>query len=525
MSVIWISGLRRWVSIAAALSLALTATALFIALTAADIAGTTGRELSQRLQPATAASAVLLAEYQDEQIVLRNYVTSGQRIALQQYREVTAKIPGQQEKVAALVRGYPHMPGDLATASVAWRAWLARIAGPQLQASAQGDFARARVLQANISSTRPYTLAIRLPVAALQSQLASLQMRVTALLVSAEGRVFAALAAVCAVIAVIAVGGVVAVRRWLLVPFAALRAAAESVAAGHYDTAIPTVGPVELADLGRSAELMRARLADALADARRAEERLRGRSSQLEKSNNSLTERSRQLETSNEELEQYAYIASHDLQEPLRKMASFCQLLARRYQGQLDEQADQYIAYVVDGARRMQELINDLLTFSRVGHSTVPTVEIDCNQVLERVRIDLAATVEEGGASIIVTGTLPTVRGDWARLVQLFENLVGNGIKFHGQEPPRIEISAAPDDTGWRFAVADNGIGIEPQYADRIFALFQRLHSRAEYPGTGIGLAICKKIVDGYGGTLCFDSRLGEGTTFYWTMPREEVSP
>ena len=242
-------------------------------------------------------------------------------------------------------------------------------------------------------------------------------------------------------------------------------------------------------------------------------------------SNNSLTERSHQLETSNEELEQYAYIASHDLQEPLRKMASFCQLLARRYQGQLDEQADQYIAYVVDGARRMQELINDLLAFSRVGRSAVPTVEIDCNQVLERVRIDLAAAVEERGANIVVNGTLPTVRGEWARLVQLFENLVGNGIKFHGQEPPRIEISAAPDGTGWRFAVADNGIGIDPQYADRIFALFQRLHSRVEYPGTGIGLAVCKKIVEGYGGTLCFDSRPGEGTTFYWTMPKEAMSP
>jgi signal transduction histidine kinase len=525
MSVIWISGLRRWVSISAALSLAVTATALLIALTAADIAGTTGRELSQRLLPATAASAVLLAEYQDEQIFLRNYVTSAQRIALQQYQKLTAEIPGQQEKVATLVRGYPSMPGDLATASLAWRAWLARIAGPQSQATAQGDFARARVLQADITSTRPYTLAIRLPVAALQSQLATRQTHVTARLVSAEGRVIAALAAVCAVIAVIVVAGVVAVRRWLLVPFAALRAAAESVAAGHYDTPIPSVGPVELADLGRSTELMRARLAAALADARRADERLRGRSSQLETSNHSLTERSRQLETSNEELEQYAYIASHDLQEPLRKMASFCQLLARRYQGQLDEQADQYIAYVVDGARRMQELINDLLTFSRVGRSAVPAVEIDCNQVLERVRIDLATAVEEGGASIVVNGTLPTVRGEWARLVQLFENLVGNGIKFHGQEPPRIEISAAPDGTGWRFAVADNGIGMETQYADRIFALFQRLHSRAEYPGTGIGLAICKKIVEGYGGTLSFDSRLGEGTTFYWTMPREEVSP
>jgi PAS domain S-box-containing protein len=240
---------------------------------------------------------------------------------------------------------------------------------------------------------------------------------------------------------------------------------------------------------------------------------------------NSLVERSRQLETSNQELEQYAYVASHDLQEPLRKMASFCQLLARRYQGQLDEQADQYIAYVVDGARRMQEMINDLLTFSRVGRSLAVTAEVDCNQVVERARIDLAAAIEESGASIMVTGTLPTVRGEWARLVQLFENLIGNGIKFHGKEPPRVDISAVPDGTGWRFAVADNGIGIEPQYADRIFALFQRLHSRAEYPGTGIGLAVCKKIVESYGGTLRFDSRPDEGTTFYWTMPKEAASP
>jgi PAS domain S-box-containing protein len=240
---------------------------------------------------------------------------------------------------------------------------------------------------------------------------------------------------------------------------------------------------------------------------------------------NSLVERSRQLEASNEELEQYAYVASHDLQEPLRKMASFCQLLARRYQGQLDEQADQYIAYVVDGARRMQEMINDLLTFSRVGQPLQVTAEVDCNQVVERARIDLAAAIEESGASIVVTGTLPTVRGEWARLVQLFENLIGNGIKFRGKQPPRVEISAAPDGTGWRFAVADNGIGIEPQYADRIFALFQRLHSRAEYPGTGIGLAVCKKIVESHGGTLRFDSRPDEGTTFYWTIPKEAASP
>jgi hypothetical protein len=274
--VTWISGLWRWVSLAAVLSLAVTVTALIIALAAAGQAGSAGRELSQRLLPATAASAVLLAQYLDEQMVLRNYVTSGQPSALRQYRRLNSEIPGQQEKVAALVSGYPHMPGELAAASAAWRVWLAKVVGPQFNATGRDDFARARVLQANITVIRPYTLAIRLPVAALQAQIASLQAYVTARLVSAQGRVFAALAAVCAVVTVIAVGGVAAVRRWLLAPFSALRTAAESVAAGHYETRIPTVGPAELADLGRSTELMRTRLAVGLADARRAEERFRG---------------------------------------------------------------------------------------------------------------------------------------------------------------------------------------------------------------------------------------------------------
>jgi PAS domain S-box-containing protein len=276
MSVKWISGLWQWVSVAAVVSLAVTATALIIALAAANTAGSAGRELSQRLLPANEASAVLLAQYLDQQMYLRTYMTIEQPSALRLYRAVSAEIPAQQEKVAVLVRGYRHMPGELAAASAAWRVWLARVVGPMFSATAQGDFARARVLQANIMSTRPYTLAIRLPVAALQAQLESMQARVTARLVNAQGQVIAALAAVCVVGALIAVGSAVAVRRWLLAPFSVLRTAVESVAAGHYETRIPTVGPAELADLGRSTELMRTRLATALADARRAEERFRG---------------------------------------------------------------------------------------------------------------------------------------------------------------------------------------------------------------------------------------------------------
>jgi light-regulated signal transduction histidine kinase (bacteriophytochrome) len=234
-----------------------------------------------------------------------------------------------------------------------------------------------------------------------------------------------------------------------------------------------------------------------------------------------LRETTTGLARSNAELEQFAYVASHDLQEPLRKITGFCQLLARRYQGQLDERADEYIAFVVDGTARMQQLINDLLTYSRVGRVDENVALVDCNGIVEQVRLDLAAAIEQSGAEVTVAGQLPTVTGTPTRLAQLFANLVGNAVKFHGAAPPRVVISAERRGAEWRFAVSDNGIGIEPQYAERVFGLFQRLHTRAEYPGTGVGLAVCKKIVETEGGTIWFESEPGAGTTFYWTLPAE----
>ncbi len=237
-----------------------------------------------------------------------------------------------------------------------------------------------------------------------------------------------------------------------------------------------------------------------------------------------LAEQARKLADSNRELEQFAYVASHDLQEPLRKVSSFCQLLAQQYQGRLDGEADQYIGYVVDGAHRMQQLIDGLLTYSRIGRTGEEMTDVDCNEVMRRVRLDLAAAIEETGAQV-VADDLPTVRGEPLPLVQLFENLVGNALKFRGREPPRVEVSAAREDGEWQFTVADNGIGIEPQYADRIFAVFQRLHSRDEYPGTGIGLAICKKIVETHGGKIWLSSQPGQGTRFCWTIPAARERP
>jgi PAS domain S-box-containing protein len=232
-----------------------------------------------------------------------------------------------------------------------------------------------------------------------------------------------------------------------------------------------------------------------------------------------LQARTRELEASNRELEQFAYVASHDLQEPLRKVSSFCQLLAEHLQGRLDEEGEEYIGFAVDGAKRMQQLINGLLTLSRVGRTEEASSPVDCNLVIDRVRLDLALAIEEAGAEVLVSGRLPVVRAQLAEQVQLFSNLVANAIKFHGDEPPRIEISAVRDNGDWRFAVADNGIGIGPEYADRIFGVFQRLHARSRYPGTGIGLSVCKKIVESSGGRIWLESRPGAGSTFCWTCP------
>jgi PAS domain S-box-containing protein len=225
------------------------------------------------------------------------------------------------------------------------------------------------------------------------------------------------------------------------------------------------------------------------------------------------------LERSNKELEQFAYVASHDLQEPLRMVASYTQLLARRYKGKLDQDADEFIGFAVDGARRMQELINDLLAYSRVGSRALELQRVQTGDVVDRVISDLRGAIDDAGATV-TRGDLPAVPADPTQLQQLFQNLIANGIKFRQPDiAPKVHVSARPSDRNWVFAVADNGIGIEPQYLDRIFVLFQRLHSRAKYPGTGIGLAICKKIVERHGGTIRVQSEPGVGTTFEFTLP------
>ena len=234
-----------------------------------------------------------------------------------------------------------------------------------------------------------------------------------------------------------------------------------------------------------------------------------------------ITERKRaeeELRRSNQELEHFAYIASHDLQEPLRMVSSYTQLLAQRYKDKLDADADEFIHYVEDGVSRMRALINGLLVYSRVGTSGAAFELTDCEAAFDCALTNLQVAVDGSGA-VITHHPLPVVMADASQLTQVFQNLIGNAIKFCNQELPRIHVAAEPRGNEWLFSIRDNGIGIDPQYHDRIFDMSQRLHSRTEYPGTGLGLAICDKVVKRHGGRIWVESQTGKGATFYFTIP------
>ena len=235
-----------------------------------------------------------------------------------------------------------------------------------------------------------------------------------------------------------------------------------------------------------------------------------------------LLQKVEELNRSNEELGQFAYVASHDLQEPLRMVASYTQLLSRRYKGKLGSDADEFIAFAVDGASRMQRLIQDLLAYSRVGTKGMELLDTSSEAALQQALINLRGAIEESGA-LVTHDALPTVPADEMQLIQLFQNLVGNAIKYQNPGVPRVHISAAKNGgKKWIFSVQDNGLGIDSQYFERIFGVFQRLHKREEFAGTGIGLAICKKIVERHGGSISVESQPGQGSTFRFALAGSE---
>jgi signal transduction histidine kinase len=303
------------------------------------------------------------------------------------------------------------------------------------------------------------------------------------------------------VLLVAVIGGLsLLLHRLLVTPLAELAEQVRQVASGDFEHEIDAHGPRETVMLGDDVDAMRRRIVQELAtlDAAKSE-----------------------LQRSNSELEQFAYVASHDLQEPLRKVASFCQLLQRRYGGKLDERADQYIEFAVDGAKRMQGLINDLLAFSRVGRITRERTMVDLGEVVRHLVDSFSERIEETNARIVAEN-LPCVRGEASLLSAVFQNLISNALKFRGSADPVINIEVERVEDMWKFSVHDNGIGIEPEYADRIFIIFQRLHPKDAYPGTGIGLAMCRKIVEYHGGTIWLKTDVDAGTTFEFTLPVAE---
>ncbi|WP_078858447.1 sensor histidine kinase [Streptomyces sp. NRRL F-2799] len=317
-------------------------------------------------------------------------------------------------------------------------------------------------------------------------------------------------------------GLVLAVFVRLLVtrPLERLRTASRRVAGGDFDHIITGGGPTDLTAVAVDVEGMRKRIVAEL-DASHAQQRI------LTAQAADLDAQAVELRRSNVELEQFAYVASHDLQEPLRKVASFCQLLEKRYYDKLDDRGRQYIDFAVDGAKRMQVLINDLLTFSRVGRLTDDRVPVGLEKALEKAMMNLAAAVEESGARFERPKEMPEVVGDPTLFTMLWQNLIGNALKFrHPDRAPQVTVTCEPDPDepgSVKLSVTDNGIGIPGEFADKVFVIFQRLHSRDAYGGTGIGLALCKKIVEHHGGRIWLDTEYTGGTRFRFTLPMATV--
>jgi len=334
-------------------------------------------------------------------------------------------------------------------------------------------------------------------------------------LTNAANFLTATFVAIVALMAIGIAGALLALRLTTTRPLRLLGGSVRRIARGEFDHEIARAGARDVVELGADVDSMRRRIVAELSSLREAHAQ--------------LDEQARELARSNAELEQFAYVASHDLQEPLRKVASFCQLIEQRYGDQLDERGRQYVAFAVDGAKRMQQLINDLLAFSRVGRGAPEQPVVSGDDVLRQALASLTQVIDESGAQIDA-GPLPSVRGEPALLAAVFQNLIGNALKFRGEAAPRVWISAeradGPADPEWLFTCADDGIGIEPEYAERIFMIFQRLHPKDAYAGTGIGLAMCRKIVEYHGGRIWLDTAAPDGrTTFRFTLPVIDKEP
>jgi signal transduction histidine kinase len=458
---------------------------------------------TERAAAARVAASRLLTSLVDQETGLRGFALTHDERFLAPYQQ---GIVDEQRERAELERAVA--PGDsarlaLLTVDAAVTAWRDQYA------SLRTATAGAEATDAAIQFGRELFDRVRQASAALDARL--LAKVVAAQREARRDRtlVVAALATMFLAIAAAVLGLQRALQRSVLAPMGRLAAQVDVVSRGEHLTPIRPDGPPDLQAMGAAVESMRVELVAALAE--------------VEQQQRSLEQRATDLARSNADLEQFAYVASHDLQEPLRKVASFCQLLEQRYAGQLDERGEQYLAFAIDGAKRMQQLIEDLLTFSRVGRRSSGFGRVDLATAVARAWSALSLQTEPSGARLEVElGGVAAVHGDRSLIDLLLVNLVGNAVKYRRPEvPPVVRVSAGPEGELVRVEVADNGIGIPPVYAERVFVIFQRLHARDEYDGTGIGLALAKRIVEFHGGTIeVVPSPLG-GACLSFTLPAE----
>ncbi|MGV9215922.1 sensor histidine kinase [Micromonospora sp. RB23] len=460
--------------------------------------------------PLRVQSQELLNAVLDQETAVRGYAVSGDPDDLAPYDAGLEQEKATVTAMRALLDDYPQIGQELRIVEERSAQWRETVAAPVITTTEQEG---TRAGQALVTEqARQRFDQVRSAVGDLQQEILTAREQAAAD-VRDSSNVLVVLLIVAALVVVVA-GTVLllSLDRMVVRPLTGLADQVREVAEGDYQHRVTTVGPPEFVGLAGDVDAMRQKIASDLAEVREARERIEWVNSQLQKQAEELTR-------SNRDLEQFAYVASHDLQEPLRKVASFCQLLQRRYAGQLDERADQYIAFAVDGAQRMQRLINDLLAFSRIGRLTTGFVDVDLNKVMGDVAGQTEAARQYADAELTWTD-LPVIRGEEPLLTNLLANLVSNSIKFRRPDvPPKVHISARLVGAEWEISCQDNGIGIEPEFADKIFVIFQRLHSKDAYPGTGIGLAIVKKIVEYHGGRVWVDTDVPEGTAIRFTLP------
>jgi signal transduction histidine kinase len=455
----------------------------------------------ERIDPALQEALRLESALVDQETGVRGYAMGADEGVLNPY---VAGVETQSEAVDQLRRllaGLPDAEVELRRIVERADAWRTAYAQPTI-----AEIARTGqpVASGSVEEGESFFAPVRRVLDALQDDLNTAREEATGTLDAAATTTNGVLLVIAAVFALVIALLAVGLRLGAIRPLSRLAEEVRTVSRGDFGHAVAQSGPREVRALGADVNLMRERILQEL--------------SALKVAHTELDRRRTDLERSNSELEQFAYIASHDLQEPLRKVASFCQLLERRYKRQLDERADQYIAFAVDGAKRMQILINDLLAFSRVGRIVREPVLVSCDAVLEQALANLSYTIEGTGATV-EADKLPTVSAEVPLLTTVFQNLVSNALKFRGDEDPHVRITVRRSGDFWEFAVTDNGIGIDAEYAERIFVIFQRLHNKADYPGTGIGLAMCRKIIEYHGGMIWLDTNVESGTRFCFTLP------